>query len=102
MAKIIPASVVGFIPSSSRSRSRGHLKKDKIQLSHLPLEIQQSYRTIFTPRLRELFGSTQPWESPSEDDIRKLWSQIFDNAALDQEMEFVVFKLVSFSFMVWC
>ena len=99
MAKIIPASVVGFIPSSSRSHSRGPLKKDKIQLSHLPLEIQQSYQTIFTPQLRELFGSTQPWESPSEEDIQ---SQIFDNGpALDQEMEFIVFKLVSFSFTVW-
>ena len=99
MAKIAPttaASVVGFIPSqNSRSRSRGPLKKDKIQLSHLPPEIHQTFRTVFTPRLREKFGNSPPWESPSEDDICKLWSQIFNNALKDGEMEFVVFKLVS-------
>ncbi|KAF8219553.1 hypothetical protein L208DRAFT_1339243, partial [Tricholoma matsutake] len=103
MAKIIPTtSVVGFIPSSSRSCSRGPLKKDKVQLSHLPLEIQQNYQTIFTPWLWEMFGGTQPWESPSEDNIHKLWSQIFDNGpALSQKMEFIVFKLVDDHLVEW-
>ncbi|KAF8229956.1 hypothetical protein L208DRAFT_1284198, partial [Tricholoma matsutake] len=95
-------SVVGFIPSSSRSHSRSLLKKAKIQLSHLPLEIQQNYWTIFTPWLQEMFGGTQPWESPSKDDIHKLWSQIFDDGpALGQEMEIIVFKLVDDHLVEW-
>ncbi|KAF8240409.1 hypothetical protein L208DRAFT_1420412 [Tricholoma matsutake] len=85
MAKIIPTT-----------------SKDKIQLSHLPLEIQQNYQTIFTPWLWEMFGGTQPWESPSKDDIHKLWSQIFDNGpALSQKMEFIVFKLVDDCLAEW-
>ena len=82
-----------FIPPS-RSRSRGPIKKEKIQLSHLPLEIHHTFRTIFTAQLRELFGVTLPWESPKEEDIRTLWSHTFHDALEDKEMEFVVFKLV--------
>jgi hypothetical protein len=46
LAKIAPTpSILGYIPphNGSRSRSRGPLKKDKIQLSHLPSEIQQHF-----------------------------------------------------------
>lgn len=37
-----------------------------------------------------------PWESPSQDDIHELWSQIFNDAFDIEEMEFVVFKLLSY------
>ena len=99
MAKIAPTtSVPEFIPPHNGTRlshSQGPLKKDQIQLSHLPSKIHHIFQMVFTPLLHEKFGNAQPWNSPSKDNIHELWSQIFKDALSSEEIESVVFKLVS-------
>ena len=72
------------------------MKKDSIKLAHLPPGCHDAFRRRFTPLLRQFMGSFKPWETPSDEDITRLWSKAFPfhQSQPSQDLIFTVVKLV--------
>ena len=65
-------------------------------MNDLPSLLRETFWTLFIPLLRQLAGTLQAWEQPTEANIRKVWAISFPDSPLDDDLLFAVTKLVRF------
>ena len=104
LACIVPTTSV---PSFVKPNTSSHAwrKKGDICLSDLPHHLQNAFTTKLTPQLYELLGSISAWEQPEDNDIKKLWKNVFPQEqslklGTNDWLGTIVIKLVMWSCLV--
>ncbi|KAF8268516.1 hypothetical protein EI94DRAFT_1577446, partial [Lactarius quietus] len=108
LACIVPTTLVTtFIkPSTSSHAAASHVwhKKGNICFSDLCHHLQADFTKKFTPCLYELFGTLSVWEQPTNNDILRLWKNVFP---YEQSLNFgmrkgtIVLKLINDQLLQW-
>jgi hypothetical protein len=104
MVKAKPAS---SLPVSIKETTK--LKKENISTKDLPRKFQDGFCTIFVPRIRQLMGTLEPWETLQDYHISGVWVTSFlkeilmpnennrgyEVEEMDDELMAIIMKLVS-------